>query len=64
MQNMRDAVLEGARPMEIEALVRLCHEPGFLPSSDIVQRLEAKGWLDVAGGAHLVTLAGRELVRH
>lgn len=60
----RDAVLEGANPSEIETLSRLCRDPAYQPSGDMAQRLQAKGWLDLAGGYHLVTLAGRTLVRH
>jgi hypothetical protein len=64
MLHMRDAVLEGANPIEIETLARLCRDPSYQPSNDIARRLQAKGWLDLAGGAHLVTLAGRTLVKH
>lgn len=64
MLHMRDAVLEGANPIEIETLARLCRDPGYQPSHDIARRLQAKGWLDLAGGAHLVTLSGRTLVKH
>ncbi len=58
----RDAVLEGAHPSEIEVLSRLSAEPSFHPDSALADRLEAKGWLERAGGAYLVTISGRTLV--
>jgi hypothetical protein len=61
----RDAVLEGVRPIEVEALTRLSADPEFRPGADIVRRLEAKGWLESFGEAHLITVTGRTLLeRH
>ena len=57
-----DAVLEGVRPIEVEVLSRLSKEPGFRPGADIVRRLEAKGWIDTYGDAHLLTVTGRTLL--
>lgn len=58
----RDAVLEGPLPAEIQALFRLCTEPDYRPRPEVLRRLEAKGWVDIAGEAHLVTLTGRTVV--
>ncbi|GGF14549.1 hypothetical protein GCM10011321_03040 [Youhaiella tibetensis] len=58
----RDAVLEGPLPAEIQALFRICNEPGYRPLPDMLRRLEAKGWIDTAGETHLVTLTGRTVI--
>lgn len=58
---MRDAVLQGPEADEIEALVAIVTRrarPGLL----MALRLRAKGWIDVANGAYLVTLSGRTLL--
>lgn len=60
----RDIILEGANPNEIEALFRLCNEPDASLPSDMAQRLAAKGWVDAAGSAYLVTIAGRTLIEN
>ncbi len=57
-----DVVLEGVRPDEIEALSRLSTNPEFRPRDEILPRLEAKGWIDTFGDAHVLTLAGRTLL--
>mgnify|MGYP001323090910 CR=1 FL=1 len=59
---LRDAVLEGANPSEIAALSRLCEEPDYSLPPELASRLGAKGWIDTAGDAILVTIAGRTLV--
>ncbi|KFL27351.1 hypothetical protein [Paradevosia shaoguanensis] len=59
---LRDAVLEGPQPAEVQALLRLCREPDYHPLPEIVRQLEAKGWVDTAGETHLVTLTGRTVV--
>jgi len=59
---LRDAVLEGAYPSEIEVLSRLCSEPAFRPDNDLAERLQAKGWLEHVAGAYLLTISGRTLI--
>jgi hypothetical protein len=59
---MRDVVLEGVRPIEVEVLARLCNNPEFRPGADVARRLEAKGWIDTYDGTHLLTVAGRTLI--
>jgi len=58
----RDIVLEGVRPIEVEVLSRLSSNPDFRPGSDVVRRLEAKGWIDTYGDTHLLTVTGRTLI--
>lgn len=60
--SLRDVVLEGVRPLELEALSRLSADPDFRPGGDVSRRLEAKGWIDTYGEAHLLTLTGRALL--
>lgn len=59
---LRDAVLEGVRPSEIEVLSRLSSEPAFHPDAALAERLEAKGWRERAGGSYLLTITGRTLI--
>lgn len=61
---LRDVVLEGARSVEIEALVHLSMHPDAALPPFIAQRLRAKGWIDTAGDSHLLTIAGRTLVEN
>jgi len=58
----RDVVLEGPQPAEIQAIFRLCNDPDYRPGPDVLRRLQAKGWVDTAGEANLVTLTGRTLI--
>ncbi len=60
--SVRDVVLEGARPVEVEALSRLSANPDYHPRSDVLRRLAAKGWVEIYGDAHILTLQGRTLV--
>jgi hypothetical protein len=61
----RDAVLEGANPNEVAALSRLCSQPGYVPPPELAGSLQAKGWIDRAGDAYLLTITGRTLAeRH
>lgn len=60
--SLRDVVLEGARPVEIEVLSRLSANPDFRPGAEVLRRLEAKGWVDTFGEAHVLTLTGRALL--
>lgn len=60
--HLRDIVLEGVRPIEIEVLSRLSSNPDFQPGADLVRRLEAKGWIDTYGDTHLLTVTGRTLI--
>ena len=60
--SLRDVVLEGVRPLEREALARLSANPDFRPGSDVLRRLEAKGWIDTYGEAHILTITGRALL--
>lgn len=60
--SLRDVVLEGVRPVELETLSRLSANPDFRPGSDVLRRLEAKGWIDTYGEAHILTLTGRTLL--
>ena len=62
MQSSGDAVLEGARANEIQALVLLCLEPNAAIPMHIAQRLRARGWIETVIDTHLVTIAGRTLV--
>jgi hypothetical protein len=57
---MRDAVLEGARPEEIEALAAI--DRGRRPSLMVALRLRAKGWIDMIDGTYLITVTGRTLL--
>ena len=59
---MRDAVLEGPKPEEIEALISIATGKQERPRLSVALRLRAKGWIDMANGAYLVTLAGRALI--
>jgi hypothetical protein len=59
---MRDAILEGVRPFDIRQL-RLLEQGLSAPgSAAIVERLQAKGWVETVGGIHLITLTGRTLL--
>lgn len=60
--SLRDVVLEGVRPIEREVLSRLSENPGFHAGSHVLRRLEAKGWIDTYGDAHILTIAGRALL--
>jgi len=60
--SLRDVVLEGARPIEIEALTRLSANPNFRPEADVLRRLAAKGWIDTYGDASVLTLTGRAVI--
>lgn len=60
--HLRDLVLEGARPIEVEVLYRLSDNPEFRPGSDVARRLEAKGWIDTYGETHVLTVTGRTLL--
>ena len=57
---MRDAVLEGPRPEEIEALVAI--DRGRRPGLMLALRLRAKGWIDMIDGEYLITVTGRTLM--
>lgn len=61
---LRDVVLEGASSIEIEALAYLSSHPEAALPPPVAQRLRAKGWIDTAGDAHLLTIAGRTLVEN
>jgi hypothetical protein len=60
--SLRDVVLEGARPVEVEALSHLAANPSYRPDSVVLRRLAAKGWVDIYGDAHILTLTGRTLL--
>jgi hypothetical protein len=58
---MRDAILEGVKPHDVRQLRLLAEDrPGG--SAESLERLEAKGWVEVVGGVHLITLTGRALL--
>jgi hypothetical protein len=59
-RTMRDAVLEGVRPEEIEALVAI--DRGRRPGLMVALRLRAKGWIDMIDGTYLITVTGRALL--
>lgn len=59
---MRDAVLEGPRPEEIDALVAIVTGKRERPSLTVALRMRAKGWIDMANGVYLVTITGRALL--
>ena len=58
-----DRVLEGVCPGELEHLTMLSQGRDRLPSLWL-EPLEAKGWVEVAHGEPLLTIAGRTLVDH
>ncbi|KQX40489.1 hypothetical protein ASD04_07685 [Devosia sp. Root436] len=58
----RDAVLEGAQPLDIEQLQLLAQGRSATASPQQLARIEAKGWLETVGGIHLITLTGRTLL--
>ena len=62
MLTERDVVLEGVKPLDLEQLKLLAG--GYLATASAQQlaRIEAKGWLETVGGAHLITLTGRTLL--
>ena len=57
---MRDTVLIGPEPGEIEALQAIAE--GRRPNLAVALRLRAKGWIDLFEGAYLLTIPGRALV--
>ena len=59
---MRDAVLEGPRPEEIDALMSIVTGKREHLSLTVALRMRAKGWIDMVNGAYLVTIAGRALL--
>jgi hypothetical protein len=59
---MRDAVLEGPRPEEVDALVAIVTGKNDRPSLTVALRLRAKGWIEMVNGHYLVTIAGRALL--
>ncbi|QQR37150.1 hypothetical protein JI749_05930 [Devosia oryziradicis] len=58
----RDVVLEGVRPLDLEQLQLLASGSSATASPQQLARIEAKGWLETVGGAHLITLTGRALL--
>lgn len=58
---MRDSVLEGVRPEEVEALLAI--DEGRSPRLLVALRLRAKGWIDMIDGTYLITITGRTLLR-
>lgn len=57
----RDLVLEGVRPADVATLRQL--RAGTAPlDDDRMQRLVAKGWLEMPGGVPLITLTGGTLL--
>lgn len=59
---MRDAVLEGPREDEVDALVAIVTGMNARPSLALALRLRAKGWIDMVNGSYLVTITGRALL--
>lgn len=62
VDNVRDAILEGPRPEEIEALKSIVTGKPQRPLLTLALRLRAKGWVDMVNGTYLVTLTGRTLL--
>ena len=58
----RDVVLEGVKPMDLEQLTLLAGGYSTTATAQQLARIEAKGWLETVGGAHLITLTGRTLL--
>jgi hypothetical protein len=59
---MRDAVLQGAETVEIEALAKIARSQGNSIAPALARRLQAKGWIDSIGEEHLLTICGRTLI--
>ncbi|UYN98229.1 MAG: hypothetical protein KIT02_09595 [Devosia sp.] len=57
----RDAVLEGVKPGDLAGLQRLALGRDRVRDDDLAG-LVAKGWVELAGGMALITLAGRTLL--
>lgn len=62
MQMGRDAVLEGARPLDVAQLQLLAAGDSLTATAEQLAQIEAKGWLQTVGGVHLITIAGRTLL--
>lgn len=62
MTRMRDVVLEGAQPVDLEQLRLLAQGYSATGSAQQLARIEAKGWLETVQGYHLITLTGRALL--
>ena len=58
----RDAVLEGAKAIELEQLRLLAQGRSATASAQQLADIAAKGWLETVGGIHLITLTGRTLL--
>lgn len=58
----RDAVLEGAKPFDVEQLRLLAQGRSATASEQQLAGIEAKGWLETVDGIHLITLTGRALL--
>lgn len=58
----RDVVLEGVRALDLEQLQLLARGRAATASSQQLARIEAKGWLEIVDGIHLITLTGRTLL--
>lgn len=58
----RDVVLEGARRLDLEQLQLLAEGQSATASAQQLARIQAKGWLDMVAGIHLITLTGRALL--
>lgn len=59
--NVRDVILEGVRPAELEHLREL--DAGRSPLGQAFLRpLEDKGWIETFSGTALITLTGRTLL--
>lgn len=56
-----DLILEGVSAREVAALRALADGRAVPPRHDIVP-LHAKGWVEVIGGAAVITLTGRALL--
>lgn len=62
MMQERDVVLEGVRRLDIEQLQLLALGQAATASSQQLERIAAKGWLETVGDTHLITLTGRTLL--
>jgi hypothetical protein len=62
MLDMRDRILEGVREFDFDHLKALADGEGPAGTSEHIERLEAKGWVERYGDIHLITLTGRTLL--
>lgn len=58
----RDAVLEGAKALDLEQLRLLAQGRSTTASAQQLAGIEAKGWLETVQGIQLITLTGRTLI--